>query len=146
MFQILLRAKPLSGGNPIDIGIMNDTGSNIMSLSQTDVNAMGITRNYPGWAGTAHITTVNGVIIRQRIYILIQLRKLSGGIASDWFRERATVSTQQLDYRLSGNNLRRRFYFTTAPGNRRLFISERKHGLIALLPAVPYYVVTMRQS
>jgi hypothetical protein len=93
-----------------------------MSLSQTDVNAMGITRNYPGWAGTAHITIVNGVIIRQRIYILIQLRKLSGGIASDWFRERATASTQQLDYRLSGNNLRRRFYFATAPGNRRLFV------------------------
>jgi hypothetical protein len=116
---------------------MNDTGSNTMSLSQTDVNAMGITGNYPGWAGTAHITTVNGVITRQRIYIMIQLRKLGGGVASDWFRERANVSTQQLDYRLSGNNLRRRFYFATAPGNRRLFVSERKHGLIALLPAVP---------
>lgn len=37
---------------------------------------------------------------------------------------------------LSGNAIRRKLYFATAPGNEFLYVSVKKNGIVTKLPAV----------
>jgi hypothetical protein len=112
-----------------------------MSLFQPDLTAMGIPprgssgpNSYGGWSNPVTIVTANGTVNRESLTVELQLRKPDTTPASDWFRESA-VLVQQGNY-LTGGRIRRHFYFATAPGNRHLFVAQKKNGLMSILPAV----------
>jgi hypothetical protein len=145
VFQILVKVRPIPGlgvnGGEIRLGLLNDTGSNTMSLKQSDLNAMHITTgNYQGWTDPVPVTTANGRVTRDSLDLQVQLRKSSNAPASDWFNEPAIIippQDQQTD-RLSGDEMRVRFYFATGPGNQHLYMAETKTALNSILPALQY--------
>jgi hypothetical protein len=116
-------------------GILNDTGSNAMTVIPSDLTAMQIPDDHFSWLPDVTVRTANGRVTRRSLLIEIQLRKVDSNEASSWFRETATVDPpQRSEHRLSGAEMRRRFYFATAPGHNRLFVSMTKGGLTGALP------------
>jgi len=67
----------------------------------------------------------------------MQLLDVHGNPVSDWFVEHAVQAPLFADTeRLSGQGMRNFLYFGTAPGNGRLYMAEKKHGLVRQLPTV----------
>jgi hypothetical protein len=136
-----MRAIPGFGatGGEIDRQLLNDTGSNTMSLFDSDLTPMGIQRvnagpnPYGAWSTPVPILTANGIVQRESLTIEIQLRRADTTAASRWIREVAIIVPQQVN-RLSGGRIRNHFYFATAPGNQHLYVAEKKNGIIAQLP------------
>lgn len=50
-----------------------------------------------------------------------------------WYPEMLRVVNDN-DTLLSGATMRNYLYFATAPGNNRLFVSQKKNGIVASLP------------
>jgi hypothetical protein len=139
VYQILVavRGDPRFGGNGTEISsaLLNDTGSNLMNILQSDLTAMGIRpSSYRGYSPHVKITTANGTVRRRTLQLQIQLRDQNGTAASDWFIEEAAIVPR--GDRLSGEEIRNRFYFATPPGNAILCIAEKKNGLLTALPVV----------
>ena len=58
---------------------------------------------------------------------------------SDWFLEQGVIipeGDETKTKRLSGAALRSHFYFATAPRDTRLFVAQKKNGIMSQLPAV----------
>jgi hypothetical protein len=118
---------------------MNDTGSNIQTIFPTDLAALQYNQlTYHGYLGMFSLGTANGVALRERVVIEMQIIKADGTPITPWFRETAVVTPLQpgIQYRLSGNAMRNHLYFATAPGNANLFVAEKKNGIITQLPVV----------
>jgi hypothetical protein len=132
---MLLRLTPALGGNGTTIGIiaMNDTGSDILTLFNTDLLALGNTQGYHGWLGRTGIMDATGTItFFPRILVQVQLVRDDDTPWSDWIDEDAIVK-QHGAPRLSGVGIRHVLYIGTAPGNDLLAISATKGGLTSLL-------------
>ena len=118
---------------------MNDTGSDIQTIFPTDLAALQYNQlTYQGHLGVLPIGTANGVVLRRKIAIEMQILKADGTTITPWFRETAVVAPLQpgIQYRLSGNAMRDHLYFATAPGNANLFVAEKKNGITTQLPVV----------
>ena len=78
---MLLRLTPELGGDGTVRGIiaLNDTGSDILTLFDTDLPFLGGNiEQYLGWVGQAYITDANGVTTAFR-RILVQVQLISEG-------------------------------------------------------------------
>jgi hypothetical protein len=118
---------------------MNDTGSNVLTIFTTDLTALRYDQyTYQGRLGTYPVGTANGVTLRERIVIEIQITRANGTAITPWFRENAVITPLQpgIQDRLSGNAMRNHLYFATAPGNANLFVAEKKNGIVSQLPVV----------
>jgi hypothetical protein len=120
---------------------MNDTGSGLLHLYDTDLTAMGINRNnYTAWGQPVRLWTASGVTQKQTLFVEVQLqRREQGGVVTpvaDWFREHSSVSTpsSSRNYILSGLGMRNHFFFATSPGNNTLYVAQKKNGLMSMLP------------
>jgi hypothetical protein len=80
------------------------------------------------------ILAANKPVNRPILWIQPQWRRRGGGIASDWFGERACFPPQGQGERLSGDEIRQEFYFATAPGNHYLYVAEKKYEIVDMLP------------
>lgn len=81
------------------------------------------------------ITTANGQVYQQFIWIQIQLVRADGTAVSDWIDEMGTISTAEpATMRLTGDLIRNHLYFATAPGNQYLYVAETAHGILSQLP------------
>ena len=68
------------------MGILNDTGSSVQTVFDTDLASLGYnSQTYQGHTGQADIETANGTVMRQLILIEVQLIKHDGTPASGWF-------------------------------------------------------------
>lgn len=131
------------GGDPsvtFPVIIANDTGSNIQTVFISDLAQLNYNPNtYRCPLLPVTITTASGMVVRQQIYIEVQLCRVDGTAASPWFHEMAVITpaTPGVDQtRLSGERIRNFFYFATAPGNAMLYIAMKKNGIVSQLPAV----------
>lgn len=52
-----------------------------------------------------------------------------------WFPAKAGIEPEDDLERLTGLEIRERFFFGTTPGNSTLYVSEPKSGLFAIMPA-----------
>ncbi len=52
-----------------------------------------------------------------------------------WFEETAIVAETEYDARLSGSTMRDHLSFAMAPGNAVPYVSEKRNGIISMLPA-----------
>jgi hypothetical protein len=109
---MLLRLTPGLGGDGTIIGIiaMNDTGSDILTLFNTDLLALGNTQGYHGWLGRTGIMDATGTItFFPRILVQVQLVRDDDTPWSDWIAEDAIVK-QHGAPRLSGVGIRHVLY------------------------------------
>ena len=91
---MLLRLIPDQGGDGTVHGIiaMNDTGSDILSLFDTDMPHLGNLQGYAGWLGNIAIRFANGAInIYPKILVEVQLVRNDDSPWSDWIEEEAIV-------------------------------------------------------
>jgi hypothetical protein len=98
---------------------MNDTGSNIMSLFDTDIQYLGNLQGYTGWLGHIAVRDASGTINRyRRVHVQVQLTRDDDSPWSGWINERAIVKPSSPNVpRLSGIGIRKVLYLGTAPGN-----------------------------
>jgi hypothetical protein len=114
---------------------MNDTGSDILSLFDTDLQYLGNHQQYAGWLGHVAICYANGAIgIHRKIRVQVQLVKNNNSPWSDWIEEHAIVQPQRPGLtRLSGVKIRGALYIVgTAPDNHSLAVATTKSGLNSL--------------
>lgn len=114
---------------------MNDTGSNMLTLFDTDLLELGNIQGYLGWQLNSNIEDAGGGVTSFRtIEVQVQLVRDDNTPWSQWIREIAIIRpSQPVVPRLSGTGIRRAFYIGTAPGNHLLAVSETKGGLTTLL-------------
>lgn len=89
--------------------------------------------------GIATISTANGECLRSRVAVEMMLVRPDRSPVSGWFCETAAVTPVapgEDQPRLSGPAMRRSFYFATCPVNAKLYVAEKKAGIISQLPAV----------
>src|SRR2546421_9953757 len=81
---------------------MNDTGSNLQTIFPTDLAALRYNQpTYQGYLGVFHIGTANGVALRERIVIEMQITKADGTTITPWFRENAVITPLQPGIQIS---------------------------------------------
>lgn len=119
------------GGNPnltIDVPIANDTGSNVQTLFDTDLSALQCDQlGYNGFLGGASVELAFGSMQCDMALIELQIIDENGLQITPWFSETAIIKAEELGaVRLSGEAMRNYLYFATAPGNNRLYISQKK--------------------
>ena len=114
--------------------IANDTGSDIQIILPEDLAVLlqGVV-SLPVHDG--HVLTAGGIVRRIKTDIEIQITKEDGTPMTEWFSEKAIIGNSG-DDRLSGSVMRNHLYFATAPGNTRLYIAAKKHGITSQLPVV----------
>ncbi|KAL2359239.1 hypothetical protein RJZ56_007915 [Blastomyces dermatitidis] len=139
--EIFARIRPipglLSSSLSITVTMLNDTGSDVLTVFDTDLTALAIPPTYEGFGTYVSVSTPNGIIIRQQVIVDIQLLDSQGNPVSDWIREEGVITPAALGVgRLSGDGIRQSLYFATAPGNQHLYVAEKKNGIVKVLPVV----------
>ena len=133
---MLLRLTPILGsdGTVHGIIVMNDTGSDLLTLFTTDLPQLGNIQGYVGWLGQVLVRDANCVVTGfPRIQVQVQLVKDDNSPWGGWIDELAIVRQPVLNFpRLSGVEMRHVLYFGTAPGNHLLAVSATKGGLASL--------------
>ncbi len=134
---MLVRLTPAFGGDGTIHGIVvvNDTGSDMLTLFDIDLSYLGNIQGYNGWLLPASILDANGVVtFFPTLRVQVQLVGDNNIPWSDWIAERALVKQVGPNIlRLSGHGIRRVLYLGTAPGNHLLAVSTTKGGLASLL-------------
>jgi hypothetical protein len=135
---MLLRLIPVLGAvaPPIGIAVMNDTGSDIMTLFTTDLPYFGPNiQGYHGWLQPTYTMDANGVVsVWPTILVQVCMARDDYTAWGNWIDEIAIVKPVAPNLpRLSGNGIRNELYFGTAPNNLRVAISKTKSGLTSLL-------------
>ena len=135
-----MRLVPRWGGDGREFActILNDTGSNTLTVFDTDLVALGAHLTlYFGYGPLIPISTANGTVMRQKIWVETKLVHQDGREFSNWILEDGIIMPQTDDaLRLSGRGIRKELYFATAPGNGYLYVAEAKNGIVTQLPAV----------
>ncbi|OJD27198.1 hypothetical protein ACJ73_01403 [Blastomyces percursus] len=140
--EIFARVRPVPGllSSPafsIDVTMLNDTESNILTVFDTDIAALAIPPTYIGYGADVPITTAGGTVTRRQISVEIQLLDSQGNAVSDWILEEGIITPSASGAtRLSGDGIRQSLFFATAPGNRHLYVAEKRNGIIEQLPVV----------
>jgi len=134
---MLLRLIPGHGGDGTVYGItvLNDTGSDAMTVFTTDLLQLGNMQGYTGWHTPTPILDASGnQTVFQTILVQVQLVRNDNTPWGNWIQESAIVK-QALAFvpRLSGPAIRGVLYFGTAPGNNVLAVAATKGGMASLL-------------
>ncbi|OBT80673.1 hypothetical protein VF21_00361 [Pseudogymnoascus sp. 05NY08] len=138
--RMLLRLIPELGGSGEIHGIfaLHDTGSDTLTLFDTDFSSLGNTVNYLGWAGSINVRNASGTVeALQMIIVQVKLVTYNDMSWTGWIEEFAVVRPAGLGVvRLSGMGVRDAVYWATSPvpGNGDLLAaSTTKGGLLSLL-------------
>jgi hypothetical protein len=104
---------------------MNDTGSNALTLFDTDMSSLGNFHGYAGWVGDAAVRDASGTIHNyRRLRVQVQLVRDDDSPWSDWIDEYAVIKpASQGVPRLSGYGIRKILYIGTTPGNHFLAVA-----------------------
>ena len=135
-----MRFLPGLGGNGLRyaVEIMNDSGSNILSVFYEDLNQLGVLQlpYYYGWLGNVGITTADGnVEYLQSLLVEIRfLRPATHEPWGPWITESAIVRHIGPEaMRLSGRAMRDFMFFGTRAGNHHLAVADTKGGMSAII-------------
>jgi len=134
---MLLRLIPAYGGDGTThrITVMNDTGSNILTLFTTDILQLGNMQGYAGWLASMGVTDATGTVtVFPTIRVQVQLVRDGNTPWGNWIDELAIVKQPGPNVmRLSGFGIRNALYLGTAPGNHVLAVAATKGGMASLL-------------
>lgn len=132
-----IRLIPEQGGDGsrLCVGVLNDTGSNVMTLLDLDLDRLGNLWGYNGWLTPSAVENASGDL-EMLPTVCLQARLVTEGFVpwSEWFEEVAIVRRARPGItRLSGAGIRRGFYFGTSPGNQVLSVGGTRGGMASLL-------------
>ncbi|KFY93683.1 hypothetical protein V498_04305, partial [Pseudogymnoascus sp. VKM F-4517 (FW-2822)] len=108
--------------------VMNDSGSDALTIFDTDLLQLGGVGAYRGWCGIADISSANGAV-DHCLLVMVEVQLVQDDLTpwTPWIEELAIVRQVQPGLlRLSGAGIRERLYFGTAPGNH--FVARREAG------------------
>ena len=141
--QLLMEVRliPELGGDGSvwGVGVLNDTGSDIMTLLTTDLPYLGSFAFYFGWCMDMEVQDAGGRTETLRsLWVQVRLVEMQEGAHvpwSSWINENAIIRESMHGIlRLSGARIRQHLYFATGPGNRTLAVSINRTGLMSHLP------------
>ncbi|CDM33553.1 hypothetical protein DTO013E5_7406 [Penicillium roqueforti] len=118
--------------------VCNDTGSNVLTLFSSDLQALqfNMVLHIGAMRGVVQVTTANGPAFQHSMVIDMQILTSAFVPLTPWFEERAIVKPDSPgDVRLSGKAMRDYLFFATSPGNAHLYVAQKKAGIIRDLPA-----------
>ena len=107
-------------GTTIRIMVLNDTGSDLLTLFYADLPSLGNYYQYTGWQQDVGVETAGGhVEILLALFVEVRLLRPVTLIAwGDWIEELAVLREIGPGVaRLSGGRIRNLFFFGTRPGN-----------------------------
>ncbi|KAJ5590858.1 hypothetical protein N7450_004830 [Penicillium hetheringtonii] len=117
--------------------VSNDTGSTLLTVFLSDLVALNFdsTLHNDALEGYHAIATASGQTFEPLMTVEMQIVSPTFEGLTPWFEEIAVIKEDTPGItRLSGANMRRYLYFATRPGNRRLYVSQKKAGLMRILP------------
>lgn len=134
---MLIRLSPGLGGDGRrfkGITAINDTGSDLLTLFDYDLDNLGNLNVYHGWNGYIQVRDANGLVQAfPTILVQVQLADNNWDSWSNWFFEEAIVRQGYLGVpRLTGAGIRSHFFMGTPAGNDILSVSTSKAGLTSL--------------
>lgn len=146
---VQFRCPELDGGDPkftIIAPTINDTGSNVQSVHLSDWNAL---KTPAVELFKAQMLTAAGVRNVWNMFLEIRIVKpeykknaqnveeVTGNFEplTPWYLEMLRLVEDNEDL-LSGETMRKYLYFATAPGNEKLYVSQKKNGIFKDLPVV----------
>jgi hypothetical protein len=134
---MLLRLTPAFGGDGTAHGIiaLNDTGSSVLTVFNTDLLRLGGVQGYGGWRNPVRVCDANGAItVFPTIAVQVRLVRDDNSPWGNWIDENAIFKQLAPGVpRLSGYGIRRHLYFGTAPAHHRLAVATTKGGMQSLL-------------
>jgi hypothetical protein len=89
--RIALSVRFPGSQREIDLAFLDDTGSSMMSIFETDVDAMQIRGGQRLYAGIAQVTTANDVVQLPVIFLEVNIRSLANEFIGPWIATTATV-------------------------------------------------------
>ncbi len=129
------------GSDPLNyvslvVNFYNDTGSNIQSVPRQVWDALTMGMVLPE---NANVSLAGGVVARSdvgalemRVWLLDPIQTL----LVDWIQVQCLIVDDPNAMMLSGIEMRDHLYFATAPGNHELFVSQKKNGVVDMLPVI----------
>lgn len=139
-FQLWVQVRLLTNlggdGTVHGINVLNDTGSNMLTIFYEDLERLGNSRFYRGWQGEMDIGAAGGQM--ENLYTLLVEVQFVQPITmipwGPWFSERAVLRrlVEGAD-RLSGAGMREHLCFGTRAGNEHLAVSTTKGGLYQII-------------
>lgn len=133
-----IRFEPARGGDGTSvhgITVFHDTGSNIMSIFDTDLAMLGDRQKYQGWIGPADVRNASGQS-EKFLRLLLQIRLLDYHHKhwTDWMTEIAIVRPSAGGIpRLSGSLFRNELIFAMPKGNRYVAVGTEKASIGPLI-------------
>lgn len=133
-----VRLCPELGGDVTrhGISVLNDTGSDVLTIFNTDLTSLGNHEQYTGWLGFVDICGCNGDV-EMLLSLMVEIRLVRPGSLvpwGNWLSEEAILrQPAQGVARLSGSLMRERLFFGTRPGNYQVAVSDTKGGLNAII-------------
>ncbi len=118
------------------IQVLNDTGSNLLTLFYTDLAGMGPYQQYWGWLGNLDGVGCGGQIeTLQSLDVEIRLVRPDTFLPwGNWLREKAVLRMLAPEVsRLSGALMRQHLFFGTPPGNHHGAVGDTKGGMNAVI-------------
>ncbi|KAJ5957676.1 hypothetical protein N7501_011955 [Penicillium viridicatum] len=137
-----IRIPPQYGGDANlsrYILICNDTGSNVLTIFDSDLRALNFSmaRYLRAIRGSVQVNTANRWALQTLMFVEMQIVTSTFVPLTPWFEESAIVKADTPgDRRLLGAAMRNYLFFATAPGNAHLYVAQKKAGIIRDLSAV----------
>jgi hypothetical protein len=132
-----IRLLPEKGGDGTvhGVGVMHDTGSDVMTLVKEDLSYLGNTDGYVGWQPRVNVMDAGGNV-ESLPSLWVQIRLVTQDFIpwSEWIDETAIIRDLVPGLaRLSGGAIRDHLYFGLGPGNEILAVGKTKNGMSSLL-------------
>lgn len=124
-----VRLCPELGGDGTrhGISVLNDTGSDVLTIFNTDLMRLGNYEQYTGLLGYVYIGSCNGDI-EMLLSLLVDIRLFRPSSLvpwGNWLSEEAIIRRPAPGVaRLSGSWMRDRLFFGTRPGNYQVAVSD----------------------
>jgi hypothetical protein len=120
---------------PVGLPFVYDTGAEIMSINQADVDQMKqISAIEPTDLGSIQLMTCNGVVSRRVVEIEVSIRDHNWVFMCPFFKILATVNPDNSADRLTGPWMRYVLFSATTPDAPNLYLADNKRELIQYLP------------
>lgn len=121
-------------GSRVGIRVINDTGSSVLTILNTDLMYLGNLQAYYGWSGDVFVTVANGNV--ERLHSLwVEIRFLVPETLEPWgpwILEQAVIRVDAID-RLSGSGMRQHLFFGTSPLNAHVAVATTKYGMTSII-------------
>ncbi|KAJ6080030.1 hypothetical protein N7467_009783 [Penicillium canescens] len=121
---------------PLGQSLLYDTGAEIMSINQQDVDQMqAMSGLEPPTFGHSQLVTGNGVVSRRVVEIEVSIRDHNWAVMCPFVKVLAAVNPDNTAERLTGPWMKFVLFTATSPGANNLYLTDNKAELVYRLPA-----------